>query len=206
MLYNGWFNYVIMKRFTLILGVFLASTVARAQIIPNFDFGLKAGVNLSKLSEQNSFSSENRAGYLAGVWARMGAMGLHLQPELYYTVKTTDIKDANGQSGSIDFASVDLPILIGTKIGAVGIGGRINTGPVISFIVNEEQSFSDALSNAARFNYKDQALAWQFGVGLDIRKISLDLRYEHGLSKISRPGFEDTKLRLYNFSLGYKLY
>ncbi|MFD2163549.1 porin family protein [Paradesertivirga mongoliensis] len=195
-----------MKRFTLILGVFLASTVARAQIIPNFDFGLKAGVNLSKLSEQNSFSSENRAGYLAGVWARMGAMGLHLQPELYYTVKTTDIKDANGQSGSIDFASVDLPILIGTKIGAVGIGGRINTGPVISFIVNEEQSFSDALSNAAKFNYKDQALAWQFGVGLDIRKISFDLRYEHGLSKISRPGFEDTKLRLYNFSLGYKLY
>ncbi|MEJ6981515.1 porin family protein [Pedobacter sp. P351] len=197
-----------MKTSLLILAVLLtgAGSTTQAQIIPNFDFGLKAGVNLSKLSKQNGFSSDNRAGYLAGIWARAGAMGLHLQPELYYTVKTVDVKDDNGQTGSVDFTSVDLPILVGTKIGAVGIGGRLNTGPVISFVINEEQSFSNAVSDASKFNYKNQAVAWQFGAGLDIRKISLDLRYEHGLSKISRAGYQDTKLRLFNFSLGYKLY
>lgn len=196
-----------MKKTILILSILLtASVVTRAQLIPNFDIGLKAGVNLSKLSKQNGFSSDNRAGYLAGIWARAGAMGLHLQPELYYTVKTSDVKDDNGQSGSVDFTSIDLPILVGTKIGAVGIGGRFNTGPVISFVINEEQSFSNAIGSAVKFNYKNQALAWQFGAGLDIRKVSFDLRYEHGLSRISRSGYEDTKLRLFNFSLGYKLY
>lgn len=196
-----------MKRIILVLTIILiGTTITRAQIIPSFDFGLKAGVNLSKLSKQNGFSSDNRAGYLAGIWARAAAMGIHLQPELYYTVKTTDFNDANGQTGSVDFTSIDLPVLIGTKIGAVGIGARLHTGPVVSFIIDENQSFGNALGNASRFNYKDQALAWQFGVGLDVRKISLDLRYEHGLSKISRAGFEDTKLRLFNFSLGYKFF
>jgi hypothetical protein len=197
-----------MKTSILILAVLLtgATTITQAQIIPNFDFGLKAGVNLSKLSEENGFSSNNRSGYLAGIWARAGAMGLHIQPELYYTLKTTDIKDDNGQSSSVDFNSVDLPILVGKKMGALGIGVRFNTGPVVSFLISEEQSFNDAIGNAARFRYRDQALAWQLGVGLDIRKVSFDLRYEHGLSRISRSGYEDTKLRLFNFSLGYQIF
>ena len=197
----------IMKTRILILAVLLTcATVSQAQIIPNFDFGLKAGVNLSKLSEENGFNSNNRSGYLAGIWARAGAMGLHLQPELYYTLKTTDVKDDNGQSSSVDFNTIDLPILVGTKMGAFGLGARFQTGPVVSFLISEEQSFNDALGNAARFRYRDQALAWQLGVGLDIRKISLDLRYENGLSRVSRSGYEDTKLRLFNFSLGYQIY
>lgn len=196
-----------MKTSILILAILLTSaTITRAQIIPSFDFGLKAGVNLSKLSEENGFSSNNRSGYLAGIWARAGAMGLHLQPELYYTLKTTDIKDDNGQSSSVDFNSIDLPILVGTKMGAFGLGVRFHTGPVFSFLISEEQSFNDAIGNVARFRYRDQALAWQLGVGLDVRKISFDLRYEHGLSRISRSGYEDTRLRLFNFSLGYQIF
>jgi hypothetical protein len=195
-----------MKRSNLFLALLFSSAVASAQVIPNFDFGIKAGTNLTKFASQQSLESSNRAGYLVGIWARAGALGLHIQPELYYTVKTTDVKDQMGQTVSVDFTSVDVPILIGTKIGLAGIGGRLNTGPVISFITGDEQSFSGAVNNASKFNYKDQATAWQFGAGLDIKKISFDLRYEHGLTKISRTGYEDTKLRLFNFSLGYKLF
>lgn len=195
-----------MKKIVLSFAVVLASFMVNAQIIPNVDFGLKAGVNLSKLNKQDGFNSDYRSGYLAGMWLRVGAMGLHLQPELYYAMKTADVKDEDGNSGNVDFTSIDLPILVGTKIGALGIGARLNTGPVVSFVVNEDQSFSDALNNASKFRYKDQALAWQFGAGVDIKKLSLDLRYEQGLSKISRDGYEDTKISLFNFSLGYKLF
>ncbi|HEX8377190.1 MAG TPA: porin family protein [Pedobacter sp.] len=195
-----------MKRSNLFLALLFSSAVASAQVIPNFDFGVKAGTNLTKFASQQSLESSNRAGYLVGIWARAGALGLHIQPELYYTVKTTDVKDQMGQTVSVDFTSVDVPILIGTKIGLAGIGGRLNTGPVISFITSDEQTFSGAVNNASKFNYKDQATAWQFGAGLDVKKISFDLRYEHGLTKISRTGYEDTKLRLFNFSLGYKLF
>jgi hypothetical protein len=195
-----------MKKSNLIFAFLFSTAVASAQVIPNFDFGIKAGTNLTKFASQQSLESSNRAGYLVGIWARAGALGLHIQPELYYTVKKTDVKDQSGQTLSVDFTSVDVPILIGTKIGLAGIGGRLNTGPVISFVTSDEQSFSGAVSNASKFNYKDQATAWQFGAGLDIKKISFDLRYEHGLTKISRAGYEDTKLRLFNFSVGYKLF
>lgn len=196
-----------MKKFILIIAIiFCANQYSQAQIIPKFQFGIKGGINMAKLSEQSGFSSSNRSGYLFGAWARAGAMGLHVQPELYYAMKTTEVKDANGQSGSVDFTSIDVPILIGTKIGAIGVGARLQTGPVISFVLNEDQDVGSAVGNAAKFNYKGQAFAWQVGGGLDIRKISLDLRYERGLSKISRPGYQDTKLNLFNLSLGLKLY
>lgn len=190
-----------MKKIFLTIGIVFTCALANAQLIPNFDFGLKAGINLAKISGEDRLNSENRLGNLVGVWARVGAMGLHLQPELYYTVKGTEVSD-----GKVNFSSIDIPVLVGTKIGALGIGGRLNTGPVVSFIIDEEQSLNNALNNASQFNYKDQAFAWQFGAGLDIKKISLDLRYERGLSKISRSGFDDTKLNLFNLSLGLKLY
>ncbi|HEY0057247.1 MAG TPA: porin family protein [Pedobacter sp.] len=181
----------------------LSSAVASAQVIPNFDLGVKAGTNLTKFASQQSLESSNRAGYLIGIWARAGALGLHIQPELYYTVKKTDVKDEQGNTKTVDFPRVDIPILLGTKIGLGGIGGRLNTGPVISFATGNEKSYS---TEVLRFDYNDRATAWQFGAGLDIKKITLDLRYEHGLTKISRTGYDDTKLRLFNFSLGYKLF
>ncbi|WP_276088798.1 porin family protein, partial [Pedobacter sp. JY14-1] len=155
-----------------------------SQVLPSFQLGVKAGANLSKLSTENTFSSDNRAGYYAGLWARIGAAGIHLQPELYLSGKNTTLKDANGQENKVKFTSMDIPVLVGTKIGAAGIGVRLNTGPVVSFILDDEQSFSDAASNAFKGNFKGQNIAWQFGAGLDIRNLGVDLRYEAGLSKI----------------------
>lgn len=195
-----------MKAFIVICILAFSTRITFAQIIPNFDFGIKGGINIASLSRQNSFDSDNRSGYLAGIWARVGAMGLHLQPELYYAVKKIRIIDNNGQDSRIQFTSLDFPILVGTKFGAMGIGGHINTGPLISFSISDRQSFGNALGSISRLNYKDQALAWQFGLGLDIKKISVDGRYEYGFSEMEREGFANTKIRLFNLSLEYKLF
>ena len=71
-----------MKKFVLALSLIAASiSFASAQIIPSFQFGIKGGVNLSSLNYSNSaFSSNNRAGYLGGLWARFGALGFNFQP------------------------------------------------------------------------------------------------------------------------------
>lgn len=193
------------KRSISFVAIVLSSYQLQAQVIPKFEFGIKGGANLSKLTEKDSFSSTNRAGSLFGIWARASGMGVHLQPELYYTVKAVEVENASGQAHKVDFTSIDLPVLLGAKIGAAGSGARINTGPVISFIIDKEQSVDEALSNVENFRYKNQAVAWQVGIGVDVRKISVDLRYEHGLSKI-KSAYEDTNLRLFNFSVGYRLY
>ena len=180
---------------------------AFSQVLPSFQLGLKAGANLSKLSTENTLSSGNRAGYYGGLWARIGAAGIHLQPELYISGKNTTLKrTVDGAENEVKFTSVDVPVLVGTKIGAAGVGIRLNTGPVVSFIVDDKQTVKTAVGNVFSGNFKGQAFAWQFGAGLDVGKLGLDLRYETGLSKIGKDGYDDTKLSLFTFGLAYRLF
>ena len=195
-----------MKKIFLALAFLVIGYGASAQVLPSFQFGLKAGLNISQLNTDNLFNSENRAGFLGGVWFRFGAAGIHLQPEIYITDKKTTLKSTTtNEVNKVSFTSIDVPVLIGTKIGAVGVGVRLNTGPVVSFIIDENQTFGQATTNITRFSAKDQAFAWQFGAGLDVKSIGIDLRYELGLTKLNKSGFPETKLNLFNLSLSYKL-
>ncbi|MEO6977485.1 MAG: outer membrane beta-barrel protein, partial [Mucilaginibacter sp.] len=82
--------------------------------------------------------------------------------------------------------------------------GRFYTGPLVSFAINKNQSFGTAVGNATSLDYKDQNYAWIFGAGIDIRNISVDLRYEAGLSKQTY-GSSQTKVSLFSLSLAVPL-
>ncbi|WP_354332265.1 porin family protein [Pedobacter sp. CG_S7] len=192
-----------MKKIFLSAFLMLLSGVAFSQLMPSVQFGVKGGANLSKLTTDNTFSSDNRAGYYVGVWTRFGAAGIHLQPELYLSGKNAKIVQ-NDIENNIRFTSLDVPVLIGTKIGAAGIGLRLNTGPVFSFVLDDEQKFGDAVGNVSRLDFKGQNIAWQFGAGLDFGQLGLDLRYEKGLSKVNNN--PDTKLNLFTLGLALKLF
>jgi len=195
-----------MKKLILALTIFASSfSFASAQILPAFQIGLKAGANLSSLqsSAGATFSSGNRAGYLGGVWMRFGAIGFNFQPELYLTSKNVTITQGAGQTDA-KFTSLDMPLLLGGKFGAFGIGGRFYTGPVVSFTINKDQGISNALGKTISLNYQDQNFAWQFGAGIDIKRISIDLRYEAGITKQNYTGGQ-TRINLFNLSFGYSL-
>jgi len=196
------------KTIYLLALTFCVALSASAQILPSVQFGIKAGANLSSFSTENTLSSNNRAGYLAGIWARVGAAGIHFQPELYYTGKNVKFTDeATGAVNTANFRSIDVPLLVGAKFGAFGIGARLNTGPLISFAVSQDQSVGNAFSNASRLRYKDQNYAWQFGTGLDIQRLSLDLRYELGLNKLENGnGQSKVRANLFNLTLAYRLF
>lgn len=190
--------------YTLLIVVGLGFT-AQAQILPKFQAGLKVGANFSKLDTERPLDSENKAGMLGGLWFRFGAAGLHFQPEIYYTSKKTTLKSiATAEENQVTFNSIDVPLLVGTKIGAMGAGLRFNTGPVVSFIIDENQSISQATTNITRFDAKNQSFAWQFGTGVDLKSLSLDLRYELGISKLNQDGYSEAKLNLFQLALGYK--
>ena len=195
-----------MKKLILtLITITTAFTFASAQVIPSFQLGIKGGVNFASLSSSagSTFSSDNRAGYLGGLWARVGALGFNFQPELYVTGKNVQITD-NGTEVKAKFTSIDVPLLFGGKIGAFGFGGRFYTGPLVSFAINKNQSFGTAAGNATSLDYKDQNYAWIFGAGVDIRNISVDLRYEAGLSKQTY-GSSQTKVSLFSLSLAVPL-
>lgn len=191
----------------LLSGVFMFfGTMAFSQILPSFQFGVKAGANLAKFTTENTFSSDNRAGYYAGVWTRIGAAGIHLQPELYLTGKNTTLKSSNGAETEVKFTSLDVPVLIGTKLGAAGVGIRLNTGPVFSFILDDQQKFKDAANQVFKGDFKGQNISWQFGTGLDFGQLGIDLRYEKGLSKLNNSVDPNTKLDIFTLGLALKLF
>ncbi|WP_406825744.1 porin family protein [Pedobacter sp. KACC 23697] len=195
-----------MKYLSLTVAFLLVGLFASAQVLPSFQLGVKAGANFSKFDSENTFNSNNRTGFYGGLWARVGAAGVYFQPELYLSGKKADlVSDATGEVNKVRFTSLDVPLLVGTKFGAAGVGLRLNTGPMFSLILDENQSFGQAAGNVFRADFKNQALAWQFGAGLDLKKLSFDARYELGLSKINKSGYPGTKLNLFTIGLGYRI-
>src|ERR1700744_516217 len=153
-----------MKKLILTLVIITSAwCLASAQGLPSFELGVKGGVNLATLNHSTPvFSSGNQAGYLGGLWARIGALGFNFQPELYVTSKNVNVTD-NGNEVKAKFTSLDVPLLFGGKVGAFGFGGRFYTGPLISLAINKDQSFRTALGEATSLNYKNQNFAWVFG-------------------------------------------
>ncbi|RZK43038.1 MAG: PorT family protein [Pedobacter sp.] len=196
-----------MKRIVLSLALIFSSCFAFSQGLPSFQFGVKGGMNLSKFKTENTFRSDNRSGYYGGIWARIGGAGIHVQPEAYLTGKNSTLITTNGEENNVKFTSLDVPILIGTKFGAAGLGLRLNTGPVVTFMLSEDQNFGQAASSTFNGRFKETAIGWQFGAGLDIGKLNIDARYESGLSEInSAGGYPTTKLNLYTIGIGFRIF
>ena len=194
-----------MKKLIITLAFFISTlTFVSAQVLPSFQFGIKGGANLTSVSTSGeTFNSSNQAGYLVGFWARFGALGFNFQPEIYYTAKYVDIYNSSNETHA-KFNSIDVPLLFGGKVGAFGFGARFYTGPLLSFAINKEQSIRTAAADAIALDYHDQNFAWQFGVGVDVKQISVDLRYEAGITKQDYGAFQ-TRVNLFNLTLAYRL-
>ena len=202
-----------MKKIILVGCMMLTASISAIAQLPNFTFGVKGGVNYSKLKTKDDLTDENSiAGYQVGVFTRVGGLGLYLQPELYLGSKGSDFVKINtgtstvAASGKVRFTTLDVPVLIGTKIGPSKLNLRFMTGPVISFVVDENTTFDSAYQNVTGFNnYKKQNWAYQAGTGVDLGNLSVDLRYEAGLSNISKSSEYNQKQNLFHLSLGLKL-
>ncbi|PST84501.1 PorT family protein [Pedobacter yulinensis] len=177
-----------------------------------FNLGLKAGVNLASLNTDFA-SKENRLGYQLGAWARIGS-GFYVQPEAYFGSKGNrfvSFTNNNGTEveaeGKVRFTTLDIPVLLGTRVGVDKLNLRFMAGPVVSFVLDENATFSSAYDQATDFrNYKNNAFAAQFGAGVDVGNLAVDLRYEAGLSNISNSDRYKQRPNVWQLSLGWKLF
>ncbi len=202
-----------MKKYFIIALLVTASVFgANAQLMPSFQLGLKGALNFSTLRAEDGswFDGSARTGYQAGIWARLGGAGLHFQPELYFTGKSSEAEFTDPGGGRVTadvrFTSLDLPLLLGTRIGMGPVGLRIQAGPLVSFVI-DEGGISDAFKQVGNFDeYKNQAWAVVGGVGLDVSRFRADLRYEHGLSNLSGNSSQSQKINLWSLGVGYRLF
>jgi hypothetical protein len=182
-----------MKKFILIvLSVFI--------MLPSFSqvkFGLKAGLSTTniKMEDLKTLTSGETAyivdaikganyGFHGGAFVRFSMLGFYVQPELLFASRTDEysVADATTPASEIikkqQFNELDLPIMLGLKVGPV----RLNAGPAARLLINSPKDLIDDPDFKAM--YHSLTFGYQAGIGVDIvKRITLDLRYEGSLQK-----------------------
>lgn len=194
-----------MKKIAFILlcfaGLLLTPEVAKAQ----FDFGIKAGYNASKLSTNiDSIKTSINSGFHVGLFARIGKK-LHLQPEIYYTLSGSVFENEGKLNTSnwkqkINIHTLDVPVLVGFKmVGTKSFNWRINAGPVASIVIGKKIKDLNANEQIVKLTEPDLSTvnwAMQVGTGIDLWLVTLDVRYQFGLNKVIKE-FVDANATVY---------
>ncbi|WP_396600474.1 porin family protein [Algibacter sp. R77976] len=136
--------------------------------------GLKAGLNYNANGdyfdaiEMNSKNPERNTGYHIGLFGKIGKK-VFFRPEIVYTSTKSDYDD-----DSFEMQKLDAPLLVGIKVlGPISVFG----GPSLQYILDSE--FDGIAINDVE---NDFSVGLNFGIGLNFKKLGIDLRYERGFS------------------------
>ncbi|MGC1203615.1 MAG: outer membrane beta-barrel protein [Flavobacteriaceae bacterium] len=161
-----------MKHLFFILVIAIIPTLTMAQTATGF--GLKAGLNYNANGDyfesigDNAQNHDRNIGYHIGLFVKIGNQ-VYLRPELVYTSTKSDYND-----DGFKMQKIDAPILVGLKV----IGPlSVFAGPSFQYILDTEFD-GIAINNVEN----DFSIGLNFGIGLNLNKLGIDLRYERGFS------------------------
>ncbi len=151
-------------------------------------FGIKGGLNynsnsISNVKDDVFSGAKSKTGYHAGIWLRfkIPIIGFYVRPELMYTHLESSITYTPTSGGkkatSYSFNKIDIPVLFGKKIFGVG---NIFIGPSFQYILKTDFSLSDIKD----VKTKGFTVGLQFGGGIEIGKLGLDVRWERSFSSV----------------------
>ena len=165
-----------------LLMLLLCSTSA---LFAQSGFGVKGGLNygdngeiaytdVTNAGEDIMKGGDSKVGYHLGLFYRADIGGFFLRPELLYT-RTKSSYEFNDQEADYNVSKLDLPILLG-----IDILGPLNVfaGPSLQYIL--ENDF-DGISLGEVEN--EFTVGAQFGVGVKLGRIGIDVRYERALKE-----------------------
>lgn len=155
-----------------------------------FKFGPRIGFNttavalqdLSQLETYNILDKDAQMGFRVGLFARIPLGPIYLQPEaLLRTASATYSVQDITRPGDLQFRdednlNIDLPALIGTKL----LFLRVHAGPVASVRVNTRSDFFAEDGFERTFDRVNWAA--QFGAGIDLWKLALDVNWQAPIS------------------------
>lgn len=178
-----------MKKFFIVIFALLIAVPAFSQ----FDWGIKAGVSTNNLVIDQTLdlpeagavllesAKEASYGFHAGLFVRLSLLGIYVQPEILFSSAENKIKiteDAVSEIQSQKFNKLDIPVMLGFKLGPV----RINAGPAATIMLSSPKELFDTDNYESL--YKSATFGYQAGLGVDLfDKLTVDLRYEGNLNQ-----------------------
>lgn len=189
-----------MKKFAIALVALMA--VSTASYAQDFGFGVKAGLNVSNISNSDLNA---KTGLTAGVFADYHCNDwFGLSADLLFSREGGRHK-ANGVTHIVKSNYLNLPIMakfyVLDKL-AVNVG--VQPGLMLSAKAKAKANGNDA-TNSISDNFKSFDLAFPMGVSYDLNDhFVLDARYNLGATKIYKHGDSDSKNNTFAFTVGYR--
>lgn len=172
---------------TFFLTLFTSTSIAQTAM----GIGLKAGLNYNANGDYfesistNAQNPDRNIGYHFGVFGKIGDQ-VYFRPELVYSSTKSDYNN-----DSFSMQKLDAPLLVGLKVlGPISVFG----GPSFQYILDTE--FDGITINSIE---NDFTVGLNFGIGLNLNKLGIDLRYERGFSNneatfLGNNGIETSRL------------
>jgi hypothetical protein len=197
-----------MKKLIFFTAALLSCNLVFSQILPGFSIGPKVGASFSKFTtDKEQIQEEVENSFFFGAFVRFGEK-FYLQPELLVMKREGSLKNdalANS-SGSIKVSSVDIPVLVGFRIVNMKVANvRAMAGPVFSIAVDKTITSENWDNAITTDDIKNSNVGIQFGAGVDVLFLTLDLRYEIGLSDFSEVESFSLKNNMFTIGLGWKI-
>ncbi len=175
-------------------------------------FGLKAGLSSTKVDFENpgKIPVDAETGFHFGVFARFGGAGFFVQPELLITqtsgqfgINIPGFTNPN-QQVTAEFNRLDLPVMMGIRLFKIV---RLMAGPIASLDMNS--TFKDAPNAIQNADFKKTTLGYQAGVGFDLGNLTIEGKYESGLSDFTdniATISTDNRVDQFILSVGFKIF
>lgn len=177
------------------------------------DFGPRINLTSTKLDISENVndvkSGDAQFGYQLGAFLRIQipVIGIYVQPEALFSKQSSQVS-VNTQTADLTFNQIDVPVMIGFKLGPV----RLNAGPSFRFLNGADLEVPGNPVEDVKQYYKSSTVGYQAGVGIDISKFVLDLKYEGSFSEINEqvtnlsPVAIDQRVSQLVFGVGFKLF
>lgn len=199
-----------MRKLFLVLGMLCALSLALSSPVSaaGARIGVKAGANLANQTGDAEGAS-SKLGLAGGVFVELKAgPKVAIQPELLYTQKGSK-EESGGIEEKVKLDYIEVPVLLKLKLGAPGVptSPSIFLGPSLGFLASAKAEVSDGSSSGSvdiKEFMKSTDFSAVFGAGLDVSKLTFDVRYSLGFADISE-GEDSIKNGVFSFMVGYFL-
>lgn len=192
-----------MKKILVCFVAVILSTAGFSQM--QLAVGVKAGPNFANLDTKSSIGEnyKSRTGFHGGGFVLVKLTKIGIQPEILFSQQGSTVK-FNSQDLKSNYSYINVPVIV--KLYTVA-GINLQVGPQFGFITKAEQEdlLTGKMENV-KSKLKGSDLSLALGAGWDLPfGITLDARYNLGLSDINDSSGESIKNQVWQVSLGYKL-
>lgn len=160
-----------------------AATPANAGI----EYGIEAGMNLSKVSFKNlssNFSPENRFGFYIGPKLNFSVLGIGGDVAILYNQKRLNLDEDYSRM----LRSVEIPINLRYTIGLGSVASiYAATGPQFGFNVGNTKWSNLIEDTKTNFKRENMNVSWNIGAGVKLLKhLEVGLSYNIAITKYAK--------------------